>query len=197
MSTQPTGPGARLRAMAAPDIVKPGASLIRAAQPLADPRRALGVYPYQWNDPGPHSRMACANTAAAVPVPQIVGPATSATAILASYEVPDGYRFVLTDILMRANSTLEGGLWVPGSGTLLFTLQVLFSTGPRNVEFLTNLPFGMGSQERPWPLRGRLEFGPLEVLEVILTNTGIGTPGANDFAYAALNGFTYPNSEAS
>lgn len=189
----PTGAGAALTAAARgpQQIIKPGASLIRAAQPLSDPRRAEGKFPYQWLYPGPNSRMVCANTAAPVPIPPIVTPGTPVSAILASYEVPDGFRFVLTDILMQANATD----WVPGSGTLTFTAQVVFSTGPRNVQFLANLPFGLGSTERPWPLHGRLEFEPLAVVEIFVTNSGIATPGPNDFAYAALNGFIYPNSE--
>jgi hypothetical protein len=195
MST-PMKPGQSLMSLAGgrtqEKIIKPGAGLIRAAQALADPRRTEGKFPFQWLYPGPNSRMAMPNTAAPVAIPQIVGPATSAQAVLVAYEVPDGFRFVLTDILMQAIATD----WAIGSGQLTFSLQVAYSTGPRNVEFLGNLPFPLGTFERPWPLRGRLEFGPLEVLEVILTNTGIPTPGANDFGYAALNGFTYPNTEA-
>src|ERR1700679_3068136 len=116
-------------------IVKPGASLAAAAQPLADPKRALGKYPYQWEFCGPNSKMAMPN--GSFPIPQIVAPNTSSSITLVQYQVPEGYRFSLTDILINA-STKD---WNPGSGQLLFTLQVAFSTGPRNVEFLSNLAF--------------------------------------------------------
>lgn len=184
--------GAQLTAMASRnrDIIKPGSNLANAARPLADPKRALGKYEEQWNYPGPNSKMAVPN--GAIAIPQIVFPATSATAMIFSYEVPEGYRLVLTDILLNA----FGADWNPGSGQLLFTLVVKYASGPRNVEFLQNLPFGLGTSERPWPLRGRLEFNSRDVLQPMVLNSGIATPSPASFAYAALNGFTYPSSES-
>lgn len=185
---------AALTAMAggARKIIRPGAGLIAAAQPLANPKRAEGIYPSQWNFPGPHSRMAMPN--GAVAIPQIVAPATSATANLFAqpYQVPEGYRLVLTDVLFNAFAAD----WTPGSGQLTFTLVVVYSTGPRNVEFLQNVAFPLGFNGYPFPLRGRLEFAPLDVLQVVVTNAGIPTPAPSDYAIAVLNGFTYPTTES-
>jgi len=187
------GPGANLARMAGGKILRPGPALIQAARPLASPKRAEGVYPFQWNYPGPNSRMAAPN--GSVAIPQIVAPATSATAQIlpnGGYQVPEGYRLVLTDILLGAFAAD----WAQGSGQLSFTLVVVYSTGPRNVEFLQNITIPWGFQGYPFPLRGRLEFAPLDVLQVVLTNTGIPTPAASDYAYAVLNGFTYPTTES-
>lgn len=183
--------GAALSAFSSRQIIKPGANLAMAAQEtLTDPRRAEGKWPYQWLYPGPNSRPVMQNGAVAIPA--IGSGQTSASVIILNYMVPEGYRFVLTDIVMNAFASD----WNPGSGQLGFTLVVQYSTGPRNVEFLANVLWGMGSAQLPWPIRGRLEFHPLDVLQINLLNTGLVAPGANDFGYGALNGYTYPNSEA-
>lgn len=190
-----SSPGAALSNLAGGrDIVRPGAGLIRAAQPLASPKRAEGEYPSQWLWPGPNSKMAKPNGAVAIPA--IVAPATTAQATILTYEVPEGFRFVLTRIALGAFASD----WTPGSGQLLFTALVEYSTGPRKIEFLQSLPFGLGvalgggiiTEE----LDGRLEFEPLAVLQCIVFNSGIPTPNAADFAFAVLNGFIYPTSES-
>ena len=191
-----TTPGAALSLLAGHGrpMPRPGAGLSRAAQPLASPTRALGTYPYQWSDPGPNSRPAMPS--GSIAIPQIVSPATSASGLILNYEVPEGYRFVLTDLAIGAFAPD----WAPGSGSLLFSLVVKYSTGPRNVEFLASLAFGLGlfvgGGVQPVPWRGRSEFAPLDVLQVSLVNSGIATPGANDYAVAALWGHTYPTSES-
>lgn len=171
-------------------IIRPGAQLARAAQALADPARAEGRYPFQWLYPGPNS--APAMPSRSIALPGIIAPATTGQGTILTYEVPEGYKFVLTDILFNAFASD----WNPGSGQLTFTLQVLYSTGPRNVEFLQNIPFAWGFQGYPWPIKGRLEFNSLDVLALLVTNSGIPTPGPNDYAYGALNGFTYPAFES-
>jgi len=183
-------PGSALSAVASRNIIRPGANLARAAQEtLTDPRRAEGKYPFQWLYPGPNSQMAVPN--GSIAIPGFNAPATSAQAQIFSYQVPEGMRFRATGILMNAFASD----WNPGSGQLLFSFIVQYSTGPRNVEFLSNLAFPLGSTFLPWPLEGRIEFAPLDVLEVVLTNKGISAPNAADYAYAAINGYTYPNSE--
>lgn len=172
-------------------IIRPGAALIRAAQEtLASPEHAEGLWPFQWLYPGPNSRMALPN--GAVAIPPILTPATTAQAVVFEYQVPEGFRFSLRGVTMNAFAAD----WNPGSGQISFTLLVKYSTGPRNVEFLSATSIGIGTFEKPYPLEGRLEFAPLDVLQVVVTNNSISTPAAADFAYAILQGFTYPNSES-
>jgi hypothetical protein len=182
--------GAALSSFASRQMIRPGAELARAAQEtLTDPRRAEGKWPFQWDFPGPESRPVMQN--GSVAIPPIPSGGTSASGIILQYTVPEGYRFRLKEVVMNAFS----GDWQQGSGQLLFTLQVLYSTGPRNVDFLTNVAFGLGSGQIPWPIHGRLEFDPRDVLQMNINNFGIPAPAAADFAYGALNGFVYPNSE--
>jgi hypothetical protein len=179
------------------NIVQPGASLSAAARPLSTPHRVEGKYPFQWLYPGPNSRMA--RPSGIITLPTITAPVISATAVVLTYEVPEGYRFVLDALLMATNATS----YAPGQNLLLFTLQVKYSTGPRGVEFLTNLDYPTGKfvtlagafETELAPLVGRLEFAPLDVLEVIITNNGLPTPSPTDVAIGILQGFTYPNSE--
>ena len=178
-------------------IVQPGASLSAAARPLSVPHRVEGKYPFQWLYPGPNSRMA--RPSGIVAIPGITAPATNALATVMKYEVPEGFRFVLEGVLMGTNATG----YSPGQGLLLFTLQVEYSTGPRGVEFLTNLDFPTGKfvtvagafEAQCADLVGRIEFAPLDVLEVVVNNQGLNAPAATDVAIGVLQGFLYPNSE--
>lgn len=182
---------AALSNLARGSIIRPGAALTRAAQlTLADPKRADGEYPFQWLYPGPNSRIALPNGSVAIPA--IATPGTPVTATILSYTVPEGYRLSLRALTMNAFASD----WQRGSGQLTFTLQVKFSTGPRNVEFLASTNIGLGTDEKPFPLEGRLEFQPLDVLVVMVTNNSISTPDTADYAYAVLDGFTYPNAES-
>ena len=187
-------------------IVQPGASLIAAAQPLASPKRALGKYDSQWLFPGPNSKFAFPN--GIIPLPPILAPATQVLgASVMQYQVPEGYRFVLDGILMATNSSL----YFPGTGLLNFSLVVVYSTGPRNVEYLGNLDFCVGEfvalpgnmKTITQPLRQRLEFSPLDVLQIQVSNNpantaggGIPIPGATDVVIGILEGFTYPQGES-
>ena len=179
-------------------IVKPGASLSAAAQPLSTPHRVEGKYSFQWLYEGPNARLA--RPSGIVVLSAIVPPALSVQQVVMSYEVPEGYRFVMTDILMSTNATG----YSPGQGLMSFTLQVKYSTGPRGVEFFTNLDFPTGRfiampgdfETNLSPIRQRLEFAPLDVLQVVINNTGLATPAGTDVAIGILQGFTYPNSES-
>ncbi len=179
-------------------VIQPGASLIAAARAMSTPHRAEGKYPFQWLYEGPNAKFA--RPSGIIPLPQIPTGESSIQAVVMSFEVPEGYRFTLTDILMSTNATG----YAPGQGLLAFTLQVVYSTGPRAVEYLSGLDYPTGKfvtlpgafETELSPVRQRLDFAPLDVLQVIVNNTGIPTPGANDVLIGILQGFTYPNSEA-
>lgn len=179
-------------------IVKPGASLSAAAQPLSTPHRVEGKYPFQWLYPGPNSRNR--RPSGIILVPAIVPPATSVQAVVMSFEVPEGFRFELTELLMSTNATG----YSPGLGLMSFSLIVKYSTGPRGVEDLNNLDFPTGKfvtipgdfETELALLRRPINFAPLDVLQVVINNTGLATPAGTDVAIGILQGFTYPNSES-
>lgn len=179
-------------------IVQPGASLIAAARPLSTPHRVEGKYPFQWLYEGPNARFA--RPSGIVKLTAITAPATSVQQVVMQYEVPEGYRLVVTDILMGTNATG----YSPGLGLLAFTFQVKYSSGPRGVEFFTNLDYPTGRfitvagafETELSPIRQRLEFAPLDVLQIVINNTGLANPADTDVAIGILQGFTYPNSES-
>ena len=179
-------------------IVKPGASLSAAARPLSTPHRVEGKYPFQWLYEGPNAKFA--RPSGIVSLLPIVAPAVSVQQVVMTYGVPEGYRFVMTDILMSTNAAG----YSPGQGLMLFSLNVKYSTGPRGVEFFTNLDFPVGRfitqagdfETELSPIRQRLEFAPLDVLQIVINNTGLATPAGTDVAIGILQGFTYPNSES-
>jgi hypothetical protein len=168
----------------APQTIAPGRGLVTAAELLASPKRALGKWPYQWLFPGPNSRHVLANSSVAIP-------AATHTSVVLTYQVPDGYRFSLRAVVFG----FFGAGWNEGTATgLSFTLDVQ-AAGTRNVDFLTNVLTHLGSADQPYPILGRLEFAPNDLLQVNVTNGGGVTTGASQIAFAHLVGHTYPNSE--
>lgn len=162
-------------------IMTPGPSLVQGARALEDPKSSIGTYPYQWLFPGPHSRQVLANNTIA-----ITGPGN--TDLILFYQVPDGMIFSLRGIVWG----FIGTGWLEGSTQLVFNTTVV-AAGPRKVDFLNNWKTHIGSLDSPYPMLGRLEFAPLDVVQVAVTNTGGPATG---FAFAHLIGHTYPQTEA-
>jgi hypothetical protein len=162
-------------------ILTPGPALVQGARALEDPKSSIGIYPYQWLFPGPHSRMVWPNNAVA-----ITGPGN--TDLILEYAVPDGMIFSLRGVVWG----FIGTGWSEGSSQLVFNTTVT-AAGTRNVDFLNNWKTHAGSLESPYPILGRLEFAPLDVLRVQVTNTA-GPATGNAFAH--LVGHVYPQSEA-
>ena len=165
-------------------IITPGRSLVKAAQALEDPRRMMGVYPYQWMFPGPHSKHVLANGSIALPA---IG--SGATQVL-GYQVPEGLRFSLRAIVFG----FFGSGWNEGTGNLEFNLFVT-DAGQRNVDFLQNVTTHLGSADFPYPILGRLEFAPDSFLSVQVTNAAVVLSGVQS-VFAHLVGHTYPNAES-
>jgi hypothetical protein len=164
-------------------MIRPGPSLIQAARKLEDPKRLAGKWPYQWLFPGPNSRHVLANGTLEIP-------AIGNTDTVLSYQVPDGYRFSLRAVVFN----FSGTGWQVGTPTgLAFTLEV-DASGTRNVDFLTNVQTNLGSPDQPYPILGRLEFAPNDLLKVLVTNNGV-TRSVTQIAIGHLVGHTYPNSE--
>jgi hypothetical protein len=162
-------------------ILTPGPSLVQGARALEDPKSSIGTYPYQWLFPGPHARQVLANNTIA-----ITGPGN--TDLILLYTVPDGMIFSLRGVVWG----FIGTGWNEGSSQLVFNMTVT-AAGTRNVDFLNNVKTHLGSLESPYPILGPLQFAPLDVVKVAVTNTAGPASGV---AFAHLVGHTYPQSEA-
>ena len=158
-----------------------------AAGAMADPERMLGEYAYQWLYPGPNSRPVFEN--GVIPLPDISG-GSPVSAQVITYQVPDGWRFSLRGIVLD----FIGSGWVEGSGDLVFNVEVQ-AAGIRNLEFLGNVKTVIGSRvDGPYPILGRMEFAPLDILVVNVTNNAVANIGTQ-FVTAHLVGHIYPNSQ--
>jgi hypothetical protein len=168
-------------------VVPPGRDLIEVARALEFLGRSLGQFPYQWSRPGPNSKPILVNG-----VFPITGAAGSNP--ICSFSVPDGMIFSLTGFVVG----FFGNGWVEGDGTLLWTLNVTGGVGDRPVDYLRAISVAMGSfTEGPYPIPGRLEFKPGNILTWNLAETGAGPViGAGQDAYAQIFGHIYPLSEA-
>lgn len=148
---------------------------------------ASAVLP-QWLFPGPHSRHVRAAPTTVVSVPDYT--LAPATVVVLQWQVPDGMVFSLRGV--QVLGFVQS--WNQGSGDLTFNLAVV-SGGNRNVDFLQGITTELGSNELPFPIGGRLEFEPLDILQWTATataNVGIGAP--NDL-FCSLWGHLYPAAE--
>ena len=170
-------------ALTKPNVLKPGPSLIAGGRALESKRRQAGVWPYQWLFPGPHSKQVRPNGSQVIP-------AYGTLVNLLQYTVPEGMRFSMRGIVVNATT----GGWTEGDGNLIFNLAVQGS-GPRNVDFLNNINTRLGSSLTPFPIMGRLEFEPLDVLTLTMLPVAVVDRGAPNFGYGMLVGHLYPNSE--
>lgn len=127
-----------------------------------------------------------ANDSIAFPA-MAAGPTTILT-----YEVPVGLRFSLRAVVLA----FFGTGWNEGLGDITFTVSVI-AAGTRNIDFLVSVKTHLGSPEEPFPIYGRLEFGPSDILVVTVTNVNDNvSAGPPNAVTAMLIGHTYPNAEA-
>lgn len=163
-------------------LVAPGPSLIRAASAIDNPKNVIGRYPYQWLFPGPHSKAIWVQKA----IP-LTGPAS--TDQIVQYQVSDGMIFSLRGYVVGAAA---GSGWNEGTAELTFSLTVT-AAGTRKVDFLNAIQTHVGSLESPYPILGRLEFQPLDVLTWSVAN--VAGPAAGKIVFAHLVGHEYPQAE--
>lgn len=168
-------------------IVKPGRDLVEVARALEFFGRSAGQFPYQWSRPGPNSKPVM------VPGAIVVSGVAATVTPICTFTVPDGMIFSLTGFIIGFNGTG----WADGDGTLLWTLNVTGGIGQRPVDYMRELSIGMGSfMDGPFPVAGRQEFKPKNVLTWNLTETGAVPGGAGQIATAMIFGHLYPLSEA-
>lgn len=144
---------------------------------------------FPWLVPGKHSRHIRAASKVAIP-DYVTAGAPQTAALLNSFQVPDGMIFSLRGICFLGFVQS----WAQASGDLTWSLQIT-SGGPRTVDYFVNVDTELGSVERPFPIGGRLEFEPLDILQGFVTasaNVGIGAP---NFVELILWGHTYPAAE--
>ena len=144
----------------------------------------------QWLFPGPHSRQIRAATTQVVSVPDYVTAGTPQTVVVLQWQVPDGMIFSMRAIQLLGFVQS----WNQASGDLTFNLAVI-SGGNRNVDFLQSIITELGSNELPFPIGGRLEFEPLDVLQVTATASANVAIGAPNNLFACLWGHIYPAAE--
>ena len=129
------------------------------------------------------------------PSKSIPTPAAATLTQVLSYTVPAGFRFILRGIRQEFNTGTGGGpIWVPGSGDILWTIDVDTPIGAPALSGyalpdLSSMADARGSQLGPWPLEGCTIFDEYETLRYkVLTTTNIPV-GAPNFITCGLFGW--------
>ncbi len=105
----------------------------------------------------------------------VAAPLVGATAVVAAFTVPEGFRFVLQGILQDYSG---GAAFLVGDA--LWTVDLNTPVGIPNVQAmpvqgLTALPVPLGSvvEGSPWPLLRPYQFGPLQLIQSKVTNVAL------------------------
>jgi hypothetical protein len=113
--------------------------------------------------------------------------------LLVSYRVPAGFEAIITGLL----HTYEGTGFVPGSGDILWTVDIDRQSGAvipsgRVVEGFLRVAVPLGSYERPWPIPAGIRLKPLETIRYKATPIATVALGAGTALNAAFSGYLWP-----
>jgi len=131
----------------------------------------------------------------------IAAPASAAAAQVCIYTVPQGARAVITSVVFQTVVPAGSGMFVSGSGDVLWTLDVNTPVGVDPIQGSVvkgffQVPFDLGTTQAPWSL-SKPEVGkPQDVFRVkVESNPLVITPGAPQFYIAIINGWEWPVTE--
>lgn len=164
--------------------------LVRGANALQAQRDDESTsWPYFWIQPR-------ALTQSVPRIASIPTPTQGVQTLITSVQVPAGFNFILAGILHGFNTPAGSGVtWTPGSGSILWTVDVDVPIGATAVSGyglpdLTNMAEQRGSLELgPFPLQGYNVFGPYQVIRYkVTTDVTIPVAGGN-FIFAGLIGW--------
>lgn len=173
--------------MSAYPIRLTGPDSIRAARGGKPHRIQREAVPFPWDMPDVDSRPVA-------PWGNIVAPATATATDIFTYQVPDGFQFVIKG---RINQFF-GQQWAIGSGDILWTLAIDSPAGTSyaqgyNLEWFSAEPFPVGSfVDGPFPVEGYLVVDPLHKVRVNVTTTAAIAPGAPNYFVSQLVGWIMP-----
>lgn len=163
--------------------------LVRGANALQSEKEDTdNAAPYFWREPRAFSQ--------AVPrIKSIATPAVGVVTEILSVKVPAGFNFILAGILHGFSPAVGGVVWVPGDGSLLFTVDVDVPVGATAVSGyglpdMSAMAEPRGSLEQgPFPVDGYNVFGPYQTLRYkVITTAAIPVAGGN-FVFAGLCGW--------
>lgn len=122
-------------------------------------------------------------------------PAAATLTEVLTFTVPAGFRFIFRGMRQEFNTGTGGGpIWVPGSGDILWTIDVNSPIGaPALSGFalpdLANMAEARGSQLGPWPVEGYNVFDEYMTLRYKVLTTANIPAGAPNFITCGLFGW--------
>ncbi len=166
-----------MAALAKPRLYS-GPDATRALEVIRQTHANQEAWPYMHVYPPVNSQPV--NETGAVPTP-----AVAAQAVILTYQVPTGWKFIMTGVVLGYINSGGLGAFVPGAA--LWTIDVNTTPGVSNVQAepvqgLTRVkvPLGNFLSGNVWPLARAYEFAPLDTLRAKATNVALP---AGDPAY--------------
>lgn len=126
----------------------------------------------------------------------VVTPAVAATAVILTYKVPSGFKFILKGCVLTYINAGGLGAFVPGAA--LWTVTLNTAAGVTNVQAtpiqglsLVKVPLGSFTAGQTWWFARAYEFAPLDILRATAKNVAVGAGDPNYFA-AGFFGWLLP-----
>lgn len=163
--------------------------LVRGADALqAEKQDSDNAWPYFW-------KQERAFTQGVPRVAFVPTPAVGVVTLVTSVQVPAGFNFILEGFTHGFSPASGGVVWIPGSGDILWTVDVDVPIGATAVSGyglpdMTAMDGPRGSLEQgPFMLPGYNVFGPYQVVRYkVVTTAAIPVAGGN-FIFAGLIGW--------
>ena len=140
-----------------------GPTAVKALEKVRQAEQNKNAWPYEHLFPPPNS----------IPVHQIgyaAVPAGGSSALVATYQVPEGFRFIMESILESYSGTFD-------PGDTLFTVQVNAGGGAQStfVQGLIQTPVPLGAWEYGvrWYFDRPYEFSSLDLLSITAANVNL------------------------
>src|SRR5579864_6829432 len=167
--------------------------LVAAAQSLAVPSDQMRAaqWPFPWVYPPPGSQERCPGTVVAAPTNSVL------TQLLA-FQVPDGYYFRITGLLLTyigvpINDALQQVTWNVDVDIPITTLTIPSMPSGYRIPDFGVVTTHLGSLDtQPWPIDGPLIIDPRATVRVKVTTLAPFTVGAPAYFVTRLRGYIWP-----
>ena len=166
-----------------------GSDAMRAAEDLRRQKAKESDWPYEHLFP-PRNSIPVNGGTTGVQAANV--PAAGGTAVIATFQVPSGFKFIMTGIWQCFN-----GVFVPGDSLWTLTVNPAGGAQANPVQGLIQVPVPLGSWVYgvPWLFERPYEFAPLDLLSDSAKNVNLSAGPPNQYV-SGFFGYLLPSTSS-
>ena len=165
---------------AARQLVLTGSDATRAADKLRKLNERRAAWPYVYVSPPPESINVLA-------IGNVLVPTAGSTVTVATFTVPNGFRFIFRSIINVTNAA-----FTPGDSTWSVIVNPNNGFQANPIHGLVNVPVQLGSfQSLEFRFERAFEFSGNDLISVLATNVNLGD-GVPNYYTSAIMGYRIP-----